>query len=134
MATAGHTIVAPALKCAANDTGPVDWTRNPVVRKLLASFATTPPAMKTLPAHERWDGNDTVYTGYRVAALQVLRNSIIEPAFLAAEARCDRVACRLLLDAPTVQEAVADAIRIPTLRPIAVVVNDLNPAAWGDAL
>ncbi|MDP1026283.1 hypothetical protein Q5H91_03590 [Sphingomonas sp. KR1UV-12] len=134
MATAAHSIVAPALKSAANDTGPVDWTRNPVVRKLLASFATNPPPIKMLARHERWDGFDYTYTGYRVAALQVLRTSIVEPAYAAAEARGDLDAACAVCASPSVFEAVQRALCIPTLRPITVAVRDLNPAAWGDTL
>lgn len=129
MASAAHTTVARALNSAA-----ADWTSNPAVRRILTSFATHPPIERRLPRQEQDSPRDTEFTGYRVACLHAQRAAILNPAFLSAEAADDRETVAAILAQPTVFDVVDDALRIPTLAPVANSARQLDPAVWGTAL
>jgi hypothetical protein len=136
MATRALTIGVPALTspAAANDTTAPDWTAHPLARRLLASFATTPPPVDTLDRYQRWDVSDAVYTGFRVDCLRVIRASVLTPAFLAAEAAGNTTLARQIVHSITVDNAVKGAVRIRPLHVITTTVRQIDPAVWGAAL
>jgi hypothetical protein len=133
MATAAHTTVAPALNSAANDTA-TDWTKHPLARRILASFATNPPPLRIIPRNERWEANDTEYTGFRVDCLCVIRSSVIEPAFRSVHQRGELEAAARIAASASVTDAVESALRIQPLYRTTTPIRQLDPAIWGSAL
>jgi len=129
MATRALSTPMPAASSPAPVIVP-DWTADRRVRRLLASFATTPPPSIDLPRAECWGTQTTGYTGFRVACLRILRDAILGDVLRAAWAVNDTDALATIAAAVAVEDAVADAIRIPTLRPITTQVRQLNPLAW----
>jgi hypothetical protein len=134
MATRALSIVASALNSAGNATTAPDWTTHPVVRRILASFATNPAPVVDLPRHQQWGGNCTAYAGFRVECLRILRRSLVDAAFLAAEARGDMDTARALAAAPSVSDAIDAARRIQPLPVVTTGIRQLDPAIWGVAL
>ncbi len=108
-----------------------DWTADRRVRRLLARFATTPPPSVDLPRAECWGTNTTTYTGFRVACLRALCDAILGEVLRAAWAVNDTDALAAIGKAATVEEAVADAIRIPAMGLVTTKARPLNPLAWG---
>lgn len=130
MATTTPSTPMPAASSPAPVIVP-DWTADSRIRRLLASFATTPPPSVDLPRAECWGTQTTGYTGFRVACLRILRDAILGDVLRAAWAVNDTDALATIADAVTVEDAVADAIRIPTMRLVTMTARPLNPLAWG---
>lgn len=87
-----------------------DWTTDRRARRILASLATNPPPVERIPHEDRWDREDTRFTGFRVQALGILRAAHQTPRFKAAQAAGDMAMCHRIADEPSVGDAVRAAL------------------------
>jgi hypothetical protein len=109
------------------------WMRDRRVRRILASFAKTPPQMEMIPHHERWDRDDTRYTGFRCECLRVLRRSILDPAFKEAQIMGDHDLAHEIAFQPSVAEAIDQSLRIQPMFRTTTPIRQLDPSAWAFA-
>lgn len=114
MATAALTLVAPvvASPVAANDDAPFStWTADPRARRLLASCVANPPAGAWRETRYVRSRNLTfAYSGYRAAALQVIRNQHGQRALNHATATDDYTAFERWTQQPSVTDAIDNAL------------------------
>lgn len=112
-------------------TAAMDWRTDRRVARVLETCAQVSPPTRRLASHEQWDRVEDVYTGYRVDVLSAIREQIIGEQLREAEAIGDVPLMKAVCAQISVQDAIAEVVRIQPVHVITTAVRKLDPAIWG---